>query len=107
MGLFLLVNELTVGIISVNTINVYVTLEGKQYRMQVKRIHEGETIEHLEVSAGGKAVVFQTDYHYLKRTNQRKSPDWKIVSGKVKNGVGFALTVRAIEHHFRNEDDNR
>lgn len=83
---------------------VIVTVDGKRYQMQVKRIYEGDTIERFEVTAGGKSVIFQTDYHYLKKNNKRKSADWKIISGEVKNGVAFALTVREIERHFKNEE---
>lgn len=84
---------------------IVVLVKGQRYKMQVKRIYEGETIERFEVTAGGKSVVFQTDYHYLKKTHSRKSPDWKIISGEVKDGAGFALTIREIESHFKNEED--
>ncbi len=79
----------------------------KLHRIQVKRIYEGDTIERFEVSAGGKAVVLQTNYHFLKKTKQRGSPDWKIISGEVKNGAGFVLTIRAIEHHFHETEKNQ
>jgi hypothetical protein len=80
---------------------IIVTVKGKGYKMQVNRIYEGDTIESFELTAGGKSVVLQTNYHYLKSTNSKKSPDWKIISGEVGDGVAFALTIRALEYHFR------
>ena len=78
--------------------------DGKLFQMNVKRIYEGDTIERFGVSAGGKSVILQTNYHHLKKINSRRNPDWKIISGEVKNGVSFALTVRQIELHFQNEE---
>jgi hypothetical protein len=83
--------------------DITLNFDGKLYKMQVKRVYEGDTVERFEVSGGGKVVVLQTDYHHLKKNNSRKSPDWKIISGQVKNGVAFALTVREIERYFKNE----
>ena len=83
---------------------IIVTVDGKRYQMQVKRIYEGDTIERFEVTAGGKSVVFQTDYHYLKKNKKRKSADWKIISGDVTNRVAFALAVHEIEQEFKKQE---
>ena len=84
--------------------DITLNFDGKLYQMNVKRTYERGTIERFEVSGGGKSVILQTNYYHLKKINSRRDPDWKIISGEVKNGVSFALTVRQIELHFQNEE---
>jgi hypothetical protein len=73
--------------------------------MHVKRVYEGATVERFEISGGEKLITVQTNFHYLITSKQRKSPDWKILSGEVKNGPAFALTIREIERYFKNNPE--
>ena len=79
---------------------VIINLEGKKFKVNVKRIYESNQIERYEISAGEKSVIVRTNYNILKKNNQRGKPDWKIEQGDVKDGAGFAKTIVAIERHF-------
>jgi hypothetical protein len=85
--------------------DIILNFKQQKYKMHVKRIYDGPTIERFEVCGGGKTITVQTDYHYIKKNNQRKSPDWKILSGEVKNGAAFALTIREIERYLEDHPE--
>ncbi|WP_018615318.1 hypothetical protein [Segetibacter koreensis] len=44
---------------------ISLNFDGKFYEMQVKQVYQGDTIDPLEVSGGGKVVVVHTNNHYF------------------------------------------
>jgi hypothetical protein len=69
----------------------------KTYRMQVKRIYEGDSIEKFEVTGGQKSIIIRNNRPELKRKPGHKKPLWQIETGEVSNAQAYALTILAIE----------
>lgn len=76
---------------------IVIHIYGKPYRMQVKRIYEGDTIEKFEVTGGQKSVVLRNNRPELKRKPGNKKARWQIENGEVSNAQAYALTILAIE----------
>jgi hypothetical protein len=69
----------------------------KSYRIHVKRIYEGDSIEKFEVKGGQRSVVLRNNRPELKRKAGHKKTVWQIEQGEVSNPQAYALTVLAIE----------
>lgn len=54
-----------------------------RYRMQVKRIHAGDSLEKFQVSAGGRSILLQCNRPQLLNAKSRKAIDWKLLEGQV------------------------
>lgn len=81
--------------------NIVVTSLGKKFRVSVKRIYDGDTIERYEIAAGGKSVVVRTNINLVKQKKLKKTKIlWKLEKGGITNTEAFVSTLRAIEHHF-------
>ena len=66
------------------------------FRMQVKRIYEGDAIEKFEVTGGARTIVLRNNRPAIKGT--RKKPRWQIEQGETPSSPeAFALTILAIE----------
>ena len=72
-------------------------LKAKPYRMQVKRIYEGDSIERFKITGGSRSIVVRNNRPELNRTRKRKKPMWQVEEGTASNPQTFALTVLAIE----------
>jgi hypothetical protein len=81
--------------------DITIRINTTHYKMRVKRVYEGSTLERFEISGGGKLITVQTNFTFIVNSKQRKSPDWKILNGEVKNGPAFALTIREIERYLK------
>jgi hypothetical protein len=80
---------------------VLISSDGRKYRINVKRIYEGDTIERYEISAGCKKVLVRTNINLLKQKKLKaKKVEWKLEHGEIENVEAFVSTLRAIEHHF-------
>jgi hypothetical protein len=53
-----------------------------RFKMQVERIHAGDSLEKFRVSAGGRSVVLQSNRPELLHTGSRKAIDWKLREGQ-------------------------
>ena len=77
-------------------ITIYV--ENKSYRMEVKRIYQGDSIEKFEVTGGSRSIIIRNNRPALKRQRGHKKPVWLMEGDeRPKNPQTFALTVLAIE----------
>ena len=76
-------------------IEIYVY--SKSYRMHVRQIYEGDSIEKFEVKGGQRYIVLRNNRPELKRKGGRKKTVWQIEQGDVSNPQAYALTVLAIE----------
>jgi hypothetical protein len=77
---------------------IVIYIYSKPYRMQVKRIYEGDSIEKFEVKGGERSIILRNNRPELKLKRARKKPTWQIDGGKPpSNPQSFALTVLAIE----------
>lgn len=81
---------------------ITVEIGGKQFRMQVDRYWNGDSVDKYKVSAGGREIHLQSNIPELKK-QPRKKISWKIISGDFSSSSGddaaFALQriFRAIE----------
>jgi hypothetical protein len=81
--------------------SVLISSQGRKFRVNVKRIYEGDTIERYEIGAGGKTVVVRTNINLVKQKKLvKKKVEWKLEQGEIQNVEAFVSTLRAIEHHF-------
>lgn len=54
---------------------IVINIEGKPYRMQVKRVYESASIERFEVTGGSRSIVIRNNRPSLKtHRGRKKSP---------------------------------
>jgi hypothetical protein len=60
---------------------IVIHVYSKPYRMQVKRIYEGDSIEKFEVKGGERSIIIRNNRPELKLKGTRKKPTWQIDGG--------------------------
>lgn len=81
-------------------IGIYIN--NKPYRMQVKRIYQGDLVEKFEVRGGSRSIIDWNNRPELKLKKSKKKPVWKSEAGEIpSNPQSFALTVLAIEKKIK------
>jgi hypothetical protein len=89
---------------------LYVTIDRKQYRMQVKQSYLSNQIEEFTVSAGQRAIRLQSNRPLLRGKGLRhRGINWKVVhntSTVIKNGYGFEQILRNLERHIKKIENN-
>lgn len=70
---------------------VVINIYSKPYRMQIKRIYEGDSIEKFEVTGGDRSIVTRNNQPELRRQKGRKKPLWQLEKGEISNPQAYAL----------------
>lgn len=76
---------------------IVIYIYNKPYRMQVTRIHNGDSIEKFEVKGGQRSVILRSNRPELKHKTGHKKPKWQLEAGEITNPQAYALTILAIE----------
>ena len=90
--------------------DVTIDVNTGRFRMQVVRIHAGDSLEKFRVTAGGRSIILQSNRPQLLHTGSRKTIDWKLLEGQFNTtnvqAATFALfkLMTSIEVYIKRQE---
>lgn len=88
---------------------IYVTVKGKTFRMEVYHIYQGDAIEKFKVKGGQRHIILQSNRPYLKRNERRENIDWKLIEGDLSEAnpkeasEALLKIIEAIEYYIKDQ----
>jgi hypothetical protein len=83
------------------TFSIIVTIDRKNYRLRVERIHQTAQIERYRVTGGNRSIVLQTNGPLFKTKGlKHRKGQWKLVEGGAWNQHAIGEVCKMIQAYL-------